>query len=135
MAIPWKKIGVAAGVGAGDVGLIYLDKKMGWTKTFRRSQDYLHVGIWGYGLWKGWKGTMPDYLEAAMVADTPLVVKSLLGTVVPMVASRVSGYSAVAEAERMVMSGRRVSQLGRVGLVPGNVPLPTQQEEQRAIVI
>ncbi len=78
MAINITKSLVAVGVGGADIGLEYLDKNQGWSKTFQNAQDVGRLLAVAGGIVV--QLYMPKYAGAAEVvqyAATPLLMQSI----------------------------------------------------------
>ncbi len=131
--IPYSKLGVAAGVGAGSALASWFDAQRGAATWYSKSANWLHIAIWGTALYAGMTGRgLGDVAETALIADTPLLTRTLVSTFAPEIGRRVMGHNAVQEAQRIVMGSRS---RGRVALVPGQTPMSSEFEMQRSISI
>jgi len=79
MVLRLGRLGVAGGVGGVHVASLYVDEIQGWKEPFRRSQDYVNLGLFLAGLAdagmeiskEGWIG------ETLAIASEPLLIRSI----------------------------------------------------------
>lgn len=77
MAVKLVKYGVAGGVGAAHVGLLYLDGAQGWDEPFKRSSDYPQLIGFGLGLAMDALEVYGEIGETLAIASEPLLIRSV----------------------------------------------------------
>ena len=105
-------------MGGADIGVEKLDAKMGWTKPFKRSKDYVRIAGVGGGIVMDLftkEGSMFQKIgEALFYSSLPMIERSVMDVAMP--SARVTGGGAIKlEGVRLETSG--VAAAGNAGTV------------------
>jgi len=99
--MPIVKYLVSAGLGAADIALEELDARAGRTEPFRKYSDWFRVGMFALGLFGDIIGLPEDVRDAIMVADIPLLEKTVWNAVRGLMpAGKKASYVVIQEAPK-----------------------------------